>query len=59
MADQMTLRLVPFKGAGTQPWRFRIVAANGETVSSSEGYATKWNRDRAMKKIGLPIDSRS
>lgn len=46
-----------FKGSGVQPWRFRLVAANGETVAQSEGYLTRWNVQRAVRKAlpGIPV----
>ena len=35
-------KFVVYKGRGTQPWRWRFVAANGRNVArSSEGYPTK------------------
>lgn len=40
-----------FKGHGLQPWRFRVVAGNGEVVAASEGYLTRWNAKRAARKI--------
>ena len=40
-----------FKGKGAQPWYLRIVAANGQTVTTSEGYASKWNAKRAARKM--------
>lgn len=48
-----TVRL--FKGEGRKPWRFRIVGANGETVSTSQGYLTRWNRDRGARRVGLEV----
>lgn len=39
-----------FKGAGIQPWRFRVIAGNGKIVAASEGYLTKWNAKRAARK---------
>ena len=30
-----------FKTHGDQPWRFRIVASNGEPIAASEGYVNK------------------
>lgn len=46
-----------FKGRGLQPWRFRLVGANGEAMSQSEGYVSKWNAKRAARRAfpGLPI----
>jgi uncharacterized protein YegP (UPF0339 family) len=32
-------------------WYVRLVAGNGETLNTSEGYATKWNAKRAAKKV--------
>jgi uncharacterized protein YegP (UPF0339 family) len=36
---------------GKQPWRWRLVAANGEIVASSEGYASHENAIRGMKTL--------
>ena len=44
-------RMEIFKGEGVQPWRFRLVNKNGEIVSQSEGYFSKWNAKRTAKKI--------
>lgn len=44
------MRVVIFKGKGIQPWRFRVVAANNQAITHSEGYLTKWNVKRAVKK---------
>ena len=35
---------------GVKKWYVRLVAANGETLSVSQGYITKWNAKRAAKK---------
>lgn len=47
-----------YKGKGTiQPWRWRVVAPNGQVIASGEGYFSKWNAKRAAKKLypELPI----
>ena len=46
-----------FKGEGRQPWFLRLVAANGKTITVSEGYATRWNAKRAARKAmpDLPL----
>jgi len=44
-----------FKGKGAQPWRFRIVGANGRTTGQSEGYVSRANAVREAKKLGLPV----
>lgn len=36
---------------GTRQWYIRLVAGNGETLNTSEGYSTKWNAKRAAKKV--------
>jgi uncharacterized protein YegP (UPF0339 family) len=48
-----------FKGKGIQPWRFRARARNGEIITNSEGYLTKWNAKRAAKKAfpNIEIDA--
>ena len=45
----MTMEI--FKGSGPQPWRFRLAGDNGEIISQSEGYVTRWNARRQAKKI--------
>lgn len=54
----MTGHVELFKGRGLQPWRFRLVGANGEIISQSEGYLTKWNAKRGARKIaaGLGVE---
>lgn len=44
-----------FKGAGRQPWYVRLVSSNGQILSVSEGYATKWNAKRAARKMFLGL----
>jgi len=44
-------RVQVYRGKGiVQPWRYRVVAANGEVVESSEGYFSKWNAKRAARR---------
>ena len=45
------MRVEIYKGNGRHPWYVRLVAKNGETVASSEGYFSKWNAQRAAKKM--------
>jgi uncharacterized protein YegP (UPF0339 family) len=40
-----------FKGEGRQPWFVRLVADNGQILSISEGYFSKWNAKRAAKRM--------
>ena len=40
-----------FKGNGRQPWFVRLVADNGQILSISEGYFSKWNAKRAAKRM--------
>lgn len=45
-------KFVIYRGKGTQPWRWRFIAANGRNVArSSEGYPTK----RLAKKSVLVV----
>lgn len=47
----MSYKIQTFKGRGTQPWRWRVVARNGKIILSSEGYKTKRNRDKIARKF--------
>ena len=41
-----------YKGKGTQPWRWRLVASNGKIIAdSAEGYASRGNVIRAINKF--------
>ena len=40
-----------FKGHGIQPWFVRLIAPNGQTLSISEGYFSKWNAKRAARRM--------
>ena len=55
----MTGTIEIFRGEGLQPWRFRLRSTNGEIISQSEGYLTKWNAKRGARKIaeslGVPL----
>lgn len=56
----MMLRIEIFKSqyAGrTQPWFVHVRAANGEILTVSEGYYSKWNAKRAAKRMfpNVPI----
>jgi hypothetical protein len=42
--------VVLFKGRGIHPWYLKLVAENGETLVTSEGYFSKWNAKRAASK---------
>lgn len=53
-------RIEVFKGKGMQPYYYRLVSANNQTLSLSEGYLTHWNVVRAARKIaeGLQVELR-
>jgi uncharacterized protein YegP (UPF0339 family) len=44
------MRIELFRGKGIQPWFIRLVAANGQTITVSEGYFSKHNAKRAARK---------
>jgi uncharacterized protein YegP (UPF0339 family) len=44
-----------FRGEGRQPWYVRLVGGNGEPMLVSEGYLTRWNAERAARKLGVPV----
>lgn len=41
---------VVFRGADGQ-WYYKIVAANGQVLATSEGYTRKWSAKRAAKAL--------
>jgi uncharacterized protein YegP (UPF0339 family) len=50
-----------FPGQGTiiRGWHFRLRGSNGEVISVSESYTTKWSCKRTARKVaesmGLPV----
>jgi uncharacterized protein YegP (UPF0339 family) len=46
-----------FKGSGRQPYRYRLMSGNGQTLTVSEGYLTRWNAKRAVRRafVGVPV----
>lgn len=40
-----------FKGEGRQPWYVRAVSRNGQTLTISEGYVSKWGAKRAARRM--------
>ena len=51
------MRVELFRGEGRQPYFLRLVAANGKTITVSEGYVTRWHAKRAARKAmpDLPL----
>jgi uncharacterized protein YegP (UPF0339 family) len=51
------MRVEIHKGEGRHPWYLRLIGANGKTLVTSEGYYSKWNAQRAAKKVfpRLPV----
>lgn len=46
------MKLIAYKGRGTHPWRWRLVADNGRIMAdSAEGYARKQNLRRATRTV--------
>lgn len=43
-------RVEVFEGRDGQ-WYWRAVAGNGEIVSASEGYVSKWNAKRGARRL--------
>jgi uncharacterized protein YegP (UPF0339 family) len=39
------------KGKGMHPWYVRLRASNGQILTTSEGYYSKWNAQRAAKRM--------
>ena len=53
------IRAEVFKGKGSRSWYLRLIALNGEPLLISESYVSKWNAQRAARKLGLePHDER-
>ena len=40
-----------FKGEGRHPWYWRVVAANGQTLLTSEGYSRKAGAFRSARNF--------
>jgi len=40
-----------FRGAGNQPYRWRLKHVNGEIIAQSEGYANKGDRDQVVENL--------
>ena len=40
-----------FKGAGKHPWYVRAVSSNGQVMTTSEGYFSKFNAKRAARRM--------
>jgi uncharacterized protein YegP (UPF0339 family) len=61
MMSQMKGQIEVFPGNGRiiRGWFWRERAANGETISVSESYTTKWSCKRTARKIaaskGIPL----
>lgn len=47
-----------FKGKGVQPWYVRLVSSNGQVLTVSEGYFSKWNAKRAARRMFPGIEIR-
>jgi len=49
----MSARIEVFRGTGLvfPGWFYRLVAANGQTLTVSESYVTKFNARRAARKV--------
>ena len=51
-----TMRVDVFKGRGAQPWRWRLVWANGEIAATSEGYSRKGTAVSLARKLAAKLD---
>lgn len=45
------MKVEVFHGKGKQGWYVRLMADNGQILTTSEGYVTKWNAKRAAKRM--------
>lgn len=46
-----------YRGKGKHPWRYRMVAANGEIIAQSEGYTRRSSARRGALRDhpGIPV----
>jgi uncharacterized protein YegP (UPF0339 family) len=53
----MTGHVEIFRGEGRilPGWFYRLVAANGQTLSVSESYVSAWNARRAARKVAQSL----
>lgn len=54
VGDALRVKIV--RGRGRQPWRVKTYGLNGEQLTVSEGYVTKWNAKRAAKRMFPEIE---
>lgn len=47
-----------FKSSGIRPWRYRLVGGNGEPMTRSQGYSSKWSAKRGARKAHAGIEIR-
>jgi uncharacterized protein YegP (UPF0339 family) len=47
----MTVEIFKSKTAKVQPWYVTLVADNGQKLTTSEGYFSRWNATRAAKRM--------
>lgn len=52
MPTQRVTTIEVYQGRGARPWRFRVIAGNGEKIGQSQGYARPWNARRAARRFG-------
>jgi uncharacterized protein YegP (UPF0339 family) len=51
------MRFEIYRSTGTQPYRWRMRSGNSEIMASGEGYATKYNAERAVASIKAQIST--
>jgi uncharacterized protein YegP (UPF0339 family) len=55
--NDLSVHIFRSKTASSQPWFVRLVGGNGEPMTRSEGYYSKWNAKRAARRMfpGVPL----
>ena len=51
MSGEITIQ----PGDGSKGYFYHLVGANGEVMVSSEIFATKWSRDRSVRRLSAEI----
>jgi uncharacterized protein YegP (UPF0339 family) len=47
-----------YKGKGRNPWYVRVIAPNNQVILTTEGYFSKWNAKRAVRRMFGDVEIR-